>query len=395
VLLLLALAAGAAAYWSFGEARRLKGELGQARAEAEALEARVRRAEQQAAEAGAQVKMLQGRLDRAEARQKGPPDPGRPPATSPADVGAKPEPPPAESPAAKAEPASPGPKVLQFCLDHMGKKVADGECAELVVRAVQATKAKRFPPYGPGRDYVWGTLVATFTADSHPVEKLLPGDVLQFRDAKMTSVQSLPGGATLTRTEVSTHHTAVVLKVTGGTVSVVHQNAGPAGASDEQKRVVQTGEFALAGLTGGWVKAYRPVPLPPADVTALKYTDAVALDLLRLVNAERARRGVKALALSPEAGAAARALSRRVAGGAVPSAAEVSEALTRVGYPAGASRLLYGQGPPVADSILRGLLQNPGTREQLLDPAYADVGIFIRRGGPNGATLCLVLAARA
>src|SRR4029077_1244340 len=67
-------------------------------------------------------------------------------------------------------------KVLEFARSKKGEMVGDGECTSLAREAFQFAGARRFPPYGFDEDFVWGTQVES-------LEKALPGDVLQFRDA--------------------------------------------------------------------------------------------------------------------------------------------------------------------------------------------------------------------
>src|SRR5437588_425038 len=48
-------------------------------------------------------------------------------------------------------------KVLQYCNDHMGQKVGNGQCAGLAVQAIDAAGGRgRDKPYPAWNDYVWG-----------------------------------------------------------------------------------------------------------------------------------------------------------------------------------------------------------------------------------------------
>ena len=103
-----------------------------------------------------------------------------------------------------------GDKVRTFAQENLGKKVDDGECAMLAMKALQAAGAKTtadFKVTGEVGDYVWGTLVEKF-ADAKP------GDIIQFRDVKLvtTTVVKQPGGGTRssTRSQTMTQHTAIV-----------------------------------------------------------------------------------------------------------------------------------------------------------------------------------------
>ncbi len=160
-----------------------------------------------------------------------------------------------------AEPdATLGAEVRKFAKNNLGKKVADGECASLVAKALEAAGAKTtddFGVTGADADYKWGTLVAK-------PEDARPGDIIQFRDVKtsVTKTEKVPGGGTRTstRTQVMTHHTAIVSANLGkGKFKVLEQNVGPADADEKARKVVQENDLDLGAKTEGKVWIYRPV----------------------------------------------------------------------------------------------------------------------------------------
>jgi hypothetical protein len=155
---------------------------------------------------------------------------------------------------ASADQRNLGEKVLAFCEQRIGRKVGDGECATLAAEALAAAGAMRmgrdFP--NPG-DYVWGRQVALLEAGRKGVtgslDKVKPGDIIQFRDARFEGVNRNGGG---TYWMTATHHTAVVVTVGKQTLIVCHQNWG--------KKIVKKDTLYPADLRKGWLRFYRPVP---------------------------------------------------------------------------------------------------------------------------------------
>ncbi len=145
-------------------------------------------------------------------------------------------------------------KVLAYCAEHLGEKVDNGECAMLVVRAFEAADARtrRDVPKPDvdlkDDDYVWGKLLG-------PKDAVLPGDVIQFRDVRITTK-----AGNRTSTFTMGHHTAVVKEVVApGHYVVLHQNAGGPGVPEEKRKTVQTGDFDLNNKTKGEFWVYRPL----------------------------------------------------------------------------------------------------------------------------------------
>ena len=147
-------------------------------------------------------------------------------------------------------------KVLEFARDNVGRKVGDGECATLAAEALRAAGAKGL---STGRDgeYVWGRLVRAVTPGGKTAGDVLPGDVLQFRDAVLAG---RVGRSTVESTY--RHHTAVVaaVKQDGKVVEVLHQNYAGPGDDDEARLKVRRTTLRLGELKRGWVKVYRPTP---------------------------------------------------------------------------------------------------------------------------------------
>jgi len=147
-------------------------------------------------------------------------------------------------------------KVLEFARSKKGEMVGDGECTALAREALRFAGAKRFPPADFDEDFVWGTQV-----DS--LEKALPGDVLQFRDAVFKGSKVFPNGAYKTWEIRYPHHTAVVSSVRkmrkGVVLGLLHQNVLNKGDDEDKQKTVREGAVSTAELRAGWVKAYRPV----------------------------------------------------------------------------------------------------------------------------------------
>jgi hypothetical protein len=146
-------------------------------------------------------------------------------------------------------------KVLKFCLDNLGKKVGDGECATLAFVALEKTGGKRptdlpmpKPPMKPD-DSVWGRLL---DAD----EEVLPGDIIQFRDVELRV--DYPDKSW--RVWFYPHHTAIVAEVREKrSFILIHQNVGNKDTPEERKRSVQLDALDLSAKTKGTVWIYRPL----------------------------------------------------------------------------------------------------------------------------------------
>jgi hypothetical protein len=172
-----------------------------------------------------------------------------------------------------AEPAELPPlneAVLKYTESKVGKRVGGGECSHLINEALRVAGAefteagadgKRIPDSPETGDYVWGTHIKTYTydaktkkeADSDPKAKCLPGDILQFRDAKTANGFEFP------------HHTAIVRTVddAGNPTAIYQQNAQIPKGGDP--RVVHKTGLQILKLTSGRIMAYRPEkPMNPS-----------------------------------------------------------------------------------------------------------------------------------
>ncbi len=152
-----------------------------------------------------------------------------------------------------------GAQVLKYATESVGKKVGDGECATLALKALESAGAKTTLDYGvtgEKGDYEWGTLVEKY-AD------VRPGDIVQFRDVKIVikTVTEVPGGGTRTssRTQTMGQHTAVVSANAGkGKFKVLEQNAGGSNEDEKTRKTVRESDLDLNGKTEGKVWFYRP-----------------------------------------------------------------------------------------------------------------------------------------
>jgi hypothetical protein len=159
----------------------------------------------------------------------------------------------------KAEPRPLPPlneKVYEFAKSHLGKPVGDGSCVTLAADALREAGARRVSFRDPKGDYEWGEPVDDF-------KNVLPGDILQFRDAIFHGQRSLGGGRTTRWHQEYHHHTAIVARVERGgkVLTVYHQNVAVQGKDEAEKENVREGELRMDSLQkGGWVKAYRPLP---------------------------------------------------------------------------------------------------------------------------------------
>ena len=122
-------------------------------------------------------------------------------------------------------------EVLAFAEAHVGQKVGNGQCTDLVNAAYAAAGAEsesKLGPTGPNADYVWGTPVNTVTTANLSLAGVLPGDVIQFRDVTLVHTTTYPDGSWSTTTKTAEHHTAIVESVSGSTIVVLEQNVGSA-----------------------------------------------------------------------------------------------------------------------------------------------------------------------
>jgi len=159
-------------------------------------------------------------------------------------------------------------KILQFCKKSIGKKVGDGQCADLAYEALLQSGAESPDDFrdnpAPG-DYVWGELVYGHKIqDGKHLEtgdrKLVrPGDVIQMRDVIIEHEEESDEYITKETIDAD-HHTAVVSYVSsdGMTYQIIEQNAN-------EVPTVTTGALHLTDMKSGYILVYRPKPDPDSD----------------------------------------------------------------------------------------------------------------------------------
>jgi hypothetical protein len=155
-------------------------------------------------------------------------------------------------------------KVVTFAEAHVGQKVGQGQCTDLVQAAYAAAGAEsgsKLGPTGPDADYVWGTRVTTVTTSKHSLAGVVPGDVIQFHDVTLVHTTTYPNGSWSITTQTVEHHTAIVEAVSGSTIYVLEQNAGSADTPDSVRQTVQHGTFNLNDLQSGTMWIYQPISL--------------------------------------------------------------------------------------------------------------------------------------
>ena len=150
-------------------------------------------------------------------------------------------------------------RIVDFAKANIGQQVTNGECAALAFEALKHSGGKTknaFKDFPAKGDYVWGSFVYSLEIkDGKPEEQvgkgmqILPGDIMQFRDAKFKGKKGK--GTYIFSTP---HHTAVITSVnTNKDIGVLQQNI-------QGKKFVTEMTFHLNDLQTGWVRIYRPVP---------------------------------------------------------------------------------------------------------------------------------------
>jgi hypothetical protein len=122
-------------------------------------------------------------------------------------------------------------KVRAFALDHLGRKVGDGQCWTLAAEALIHAGAR------PAEGYTFGEPI--------PRGQISPGDILQFKRARFDRggrywQLGLPD------------HTAIVEAVQGNVATLLHQNFG--------SQTVTRLTIDFADQTQGETRAFRPLP---------------------------------------------------------------------------------------------------------------------------------------
>jgi hypothetical protein len=142
------------------------------------------------------------------------------------------------APAPAADPLNE--KVLQFARAHLGKQVGNGECWTLADEALRSAEAHR-----PGTDgystFVFGREIG--------VRDLQSGDVIQFHKVRFEHRDASGVGSW----EEFPQHTAIVARVKGGRITLLHQNF-------RGNHTVQMSTIDLADRKRGTLRYYRPQP---------------------------------------------------------------------------------------------------------------------------------------
>ena len=151
-------------------------------------------------------------------------------------------------------------KILAFCKKSMGKKIGDGQCADLAYTALLQSGAESPDDFKdnprPG-DYVWGDLVY-----GHKIEvgkhmetgerkAVRPGDIIQMRDVIIEHEEESEDYITKETIDAD-HHTAIVAQVSkdGMIYDVIEQNAN-------EVPTVTTGKLRLQDMKAGYILVYR------------------------------------------------------------------------------------------------------------------------------------------
>ncbi len=145
--------------------------------------------------------------------------------------------------------------VAGFARSHIGRPVGDGICITLAVEALRASGAQRFPLNDPTGEYVWGEPVPD-------LRDVLPGDILQFRDAVFSGSRSVGDRGRVTWRDTYPHHTAIVVRTEekGRLITICHQNVAVAGEDPARAGQVREAVLRMNSLQkGGQIRAYRPV----------------------------------------------------------------------------------------------------------------------------------------
>jgi hypothetical protein len=159
-------------------------------------------------------------------------------------------------------------KILTFCKKSMGKKIGNGQCADLAYRALMYAGAEspdNFRDHPRRGDYVWGELIYghKIDEDKHMEtgdRKLVrPGDVIQMRDVIIEHVEETEEFITRETIDAD-HHTAVVSNVSSDalTYQIIEQNAN-------EIPTVTTGTLHLNDMKRGYVLVYRAKQDPEFD----------------------------------------------------------------------------------------------------------------------------------
>lgn len=121
--------------------------------------------------------------------------------------------------------------------------------------------------------------------------------------------------------------------------------------------------------------------------------------ILELVNAERKKRGLKALAPNPRLDQAAKLHARNMAtyrkmAHVIPESnlPTLTKRAQYVSYPYSTIAENIALGYPDAESVVRGWMDSPGHRRNILNPAVAEAGTGVVSSRTGGLYFCQVFA---
>ena len=139
-------------------------------------------------------------------------------------------------------------KVLAYCETQRGKKVGNGECWTLAAEGLKDANAKNANGYTYGRKLT-------------PGEKVFPGDIMQFTEAKFSGSHS--DGSTWWVQLGVPNHTAVVRRVLGPSkYEILEQNPEPVTAATIDFKDLKSGtlrDLAPATEVTDW-KTFQRTP---------------------------------------------------------------------------------------------------------------------------------------
>jgi hypothetical protein len=162
-------------------------------------------------------------------------------------------------------------KIVQFAQSRVGQKVGDGECFALADEALRGAGASSAANYGqitPDADYKWSSQQVS-PADAKP------GDIIQFRNFKVTTTIVRADGSWSEDWTERPHHTAVVVSNDGsGNLTVLEQNVSMGAVGGQAQKTVRQNRITTASGTSkvgndtatatitGRIVVYRPVAHP-------------------------------------------------------------------------------------------------------------------------------------
>jgi hypothetical protein len=145
-------------------------------------------------------------------------------------------------------------RVVNFGTTHVGKKVGDGSCWALPFAALQSAGAKT--PWDLGSDlYVWGAAIPR-------LKDAQPGDILQFHNVRIKTVETFPNGAWRSHEfTFGTLHSAIIQTVDGELIfTTLNANVTIKGSRTAKHKVRPMQLNLSPENVTGTIKLYRPIP---------------------------------------------------------------------------------------------------------------------------------------